>query len=138
MSIEKPPERTAAGSNPLFAQLGNDLQQGQVRLFGDQCQNLRREFLQRRNASSARLRRGTFALVPALQPLDCRTHTDIEMFGRLTARCTLLNGFDHALPQIARIAPWHRLPPIGESMRKDSLILNLLGIPPIQIGWEPL
>jgi hypothetical protein len=23
-------------------------------------------------------------------------------------------------------------------MRKDSLILNLLGIPPIQIGWEPL
>src|SRR5438874_12773413 len=109
VSIEKPPERTAAGSNPLFAQLGNDLQQGQVRLFGDQCQDLRREFLQRRNASSARLRRGTFALVPALQPLDCRTHTDIEMFGRLTARCTLLNGFDHALPQIARIAPWHRL-----------------------------
>src|SRR4029077_6995170 len=103
VSIEKPPERTAAGANPLFAQPGNDLYQGEIRLFGDQRQDPRRELLQRRNASAARLRRGTLARAPALQPLDRRTRADVEMFGRLTPRCPLRDRFDHALPQIARI-----------------------------------
>ena len=69
VSVEKPPERAAAGFNPPLAQFCNRLDQSQVRLFGNQSQNLGRELFQRRNASAARLRRGAPPLVPALQPL---------------------------------------------------------------------
>jgi hypothetical protein len=44
--IEKPPERTAAGSNPLLAQFRNGLNQGQVGLFGNHSQYARPVFFQ--------------------------------------------------------------------------------------------
>src|SRR5215216_5725770 len=139
VSVEKPPERGAAGLDSPLAQRGNRLDQGQVRLFGDQSQDLAGERFQRRNASAARLRRGAPPLAPALQPLDRRAHAHLEPFGRLASRCAGLDSVDNAFPQVARIGLRHRQSPReGESMHKDSPILNLLGIPPIQIGREPL
>ena len=69
MPLEKPRDRTLAGSNPPLAQFGDGLLQGQVRLFSHQSQDLFRASFQRRYASSARFRLTTPGLVPALQPL---------------------------------------------------------------------
>ena len=74
MSVEKTPKRAAAGFDPSLAQFCSRFYQGQVRLLGNQIQNLGRELFQRRNASAARLRRGASLLAPALQPLYCRGH----------------------------------------------------------------
>src|ERR1700742_2690844 len=49
VSLEKPPERAAAGFDPSLAQLCNDLHQSQVRLLGNQSQDLGGELFQRRN-----------------------------------------------------------------------------------------
>src|SRR5271155_3565682 len=83
VSVEKTPERAAAGSNPPLAQLRNRLYQGQVWLLRNQSQDLGRELFQRRNASATRFRRGTSRLAPALQPLYRRGHAHLETFGRL-------------------------------------------------------
>src|SRR5437764_10620003 len=40
VSVGKPPEGAAAGFDPPLAQLGDRLDQGQVRLFGNQSQDL--------------------------------------------------------------------------------------------------
>src|SRR6266849_1336248 len=69
VSLEKPRDRALAGSNPPLAQFRNGLLQGQVRLFGNEGQYLFRMPFQRRNASSARFRRATPGLVPALQQI---------------------------------------------------------------------
>ena len=68
VSVEKTPERAAAGFDPSLAQFCNRFYQGQVRPLGDQIQNLDRELFQRRNAPAARLRGGAPLLIPALQP----------------------------------------------------------------------
>src|SRR5436309_3510120 len=109
LSVEKPPERAAAGLDPPLAQLGDRLDQGQVRLFGNQSQDLGGELFQRRNASAAQLRRGAPPLAPALQPLDRRAHAHLETFGRLASRCACLHSFDNAFP--TRIGLRHRQPP---------------------------
>src|SRR5438874_3559186 len=112
LSVEKPPERAAAGLDPPLAKLGDRLDQGQVRLFGNQSQDLGGKLFQRRNASAAQLRRGAPPLPPALQPLDRRTHAHLETFGRLASRCACLHSFDNAFPQITRIGLRHRQPPL--------------------------
>src|SRR3954471_2966755 len=86
VSIEKPPERAAAGFDPPLAQHCKRLKQGQVRLLGNQSQDLVGTLFQRRRAAAARLRRGAPYLMPALQPLDRRTHAHLETFGRLAPR----------------------------------------------------
>src|SRR5271166_3260119 len=136
VSVEKAPERAPAGFNPSLAQRCNRLDQSQVRLFGNQSQNFGGELFQRRNTAAARLRRGALSFTPALQPFDRRAHAYLETFGRLAPRCACLHSFDNAFPQITRISLRHASPPEGESMHKDSPILNLFGIPPIQIGRE--
>src|SRR5712691_9536317 len=80
---EKPRKRALAGSYSSLEQLHKRLLQGQIRPLGNKSQNSFRLRFQRRYASSARLRRRTPALVPALQPFNRRTHTDVETFGRL-------------------------------------------------------
>src|SRR5437763_8633045 len=74
VSVEKPPERTAAAFDPPLAQRCNRLDQGQVRLFGTQSQDLGDGRVERRNASAAQLRRGAPPLAPALQALSRRAH----------------------------------------------------------------
>src|SRR3977135_4439844 len=86
VSIEKPPKRTAAGSNSLFAQLGQGLFQGQIRLLGNQSQYPLRKLFQWRNTSATRLWRRAPDLPPALQPSDRRTRTDLETLCRFAPR----------------------------------------------------
>lgn len=83
VAIEKTPKRATAGANPSLAQLCDGLHQSQVWLLGDQIEYLLRNRLQRRNASSTRLRRSALAFVPALHPLYRRTHAHLETFSRL-------------------------------------------------------
>src|SRR5712691_7159629 len=111
VAAEKPRKRTLAGSNAPPAQLRNRLHQREVRMCCNHSQYPRRALLQRRNASSAWLRRGAPALVPALQPSDRRTRTDLETLARLAPRRPCLHGFDHTFPQITRIGLRHRPPP---------------------------
>src|ERR1700726_435734 len=112
MSPKKPRKSAPAGSDPPLQQSHQRLLQGQIGLLSDEPQYCRRMFFQRRDASSARLRRGAPSLVPALQPFDPRTRTDAETLRSLTPRRPLLlDGFNHALPQVTGIGPWHRPPP---------------------------
>src|SRR4029077_9521433 len=112
MSSKKPRKSTLAGSDPPLQQFRQRLLQGQIGLLSDQSQYYRRMLFQRRDAPSARLRRGAPSLVPALQPFDPRTRTDAETLRSLTPRRPLvLDRFNHALPQVTRIGPWHRPPP---------------------------
>src|SRR6516165_1931621 len=69
VSVEKTPKRAAAGFDPSLAQFCSRFYQGQVRLLGNQIQNLGRELFQRRDAPAARLRGGGPLFTPALQPL---------------------------------------------------------------------
>src|SRR5215468_525662 len=86
VSLEKPRDRALTGPNPSLEQFRNDLLQRQIRLLGHQSQYLFGMFFQRRNASSAGLRRATPALDPALQPSHRRTRINIEVFCRLPPR----------------------------------------------------
>ena len=68
VSVEKTPERAAAGFDPSLAQFCNRFYQGQVRPLGDQIQNLDRELFQRRNAPRrAASGRRSSAEIPALR-----------------------------------------------------------------------
>src|ERR1700675_2636038 len=118
VSVEKPPERTAAGFDPPLAQLCNRLNQSQVRLFGNQSQNLGGELFQRRNASPARLRRSAPALAPALQPLDRRAHAHLKTFGRLAPRRTSFHSRDYSLTQVPRIRLRHGSAPKANQCTK--------------------
>src|ERR1700731_3541713 len=110
VSVEKTPERAAAGFDPSLAQFCNRFYQGQVRPLGDQIQNLDRELFQRRNAPAARLRGGAPLLIPALQPLYRRRHADLETLCCLASRRTGLHSGDNALPQVTRIGLRHPSP----------------------------
>src|SRR5262252_6018125 len=138
VSVEKTPKRAAAGFDPSLAQFCSRFYQGQVRLLGNQIQNLGRELFQRRDAPAARLRGGGPLFTPALQPLYYRRHADLETFRRLASRRAGLHSCDNARPQVTRIGLRYPSPPKGESMRKDLLIPSPMGIPPIQISREPL
>src|ERR1700730_13454620 len=110
-AIEKAPKRAAAGSNPPFAQLCDDLYQSQILLFFNQGQDLAGKLFERRSAAAARLRRGAPYVAPALCPLYRRAHAYLETFGCLVARRSRLHRFDNAFPQVTRIGLRHRQPP---------------------------
>src|SRR3981189_3136490 len=111
VSIEKTPKRTAAGSNSLFAQLGQGLFQGQIRLLGNQSQYPLRKLFQWRNTSATRLWRRAPDLPPALQPSDRRTRTDLETLCRFAPRSPRFHSLDHSLTQVPRIRSRHRPAP---------------------------
>src|SRR5262249_2807185 len=112
VSPTKPRKSSRAGSDPPLHQFRQRLLQGQIGLLSDESQYHRGMLVQRRYASSARLRRGAPSLVPALQPFDPRTRTDAETLRCLPPRHPLvLDGFNHTLPQVTGIGPWHGPPP---------------------------
>jgi hypothetical protein len=86
-------------------------------LFGNESQYLFRMPFQRRNASTARFRRATPGLVPALQPSHRRTRA------KLSAAMHCFYGFDHAPPQFSRIRHRHRSRP-GPSGRQSQIPLS--------------
>src|ERR1043166_3434976 len=112
VSPKKPRKCTLAGSDPPLQQFRHGLLQDPIGVFRDQFQYYRSMLFQRRDAASARLRRGAPSLVPALQPFDPRTRTDAKTLRSLTPRRPLvLDRSNHAFPQITRIGPWHGPPP---------------------------
>jgi hypothetical protein len=94
--VKKTRERAAACSNPTSSELRSSLFQGQVRLLRNHRQNIFRPPFQWRNAATAWLRCGAPTLIPALHPLDYRTHTDAKMVGGLMPRCACFNHLDNA------------------------------------------
>src|ERR1700730_6635522 len=127
---EKTRKRALAGSNSSLEQLHKRLFQSQIRPLGNERQNPLRVSFQWRYTSSARLRRRTLALVPALQPFDRRTHADVETLGRLVPRRALdFNRFDHALPQVTRIGLCHRPPPKNRPPPKRRINAQRLAHP---------
>src|SRR5215475_10165999 len=111
VTVEKTPERTAAGSNSPLAQLCKRLHQGQVWMLSNHSQNLGCELFEWRNASAARLRSGAVIVPPALHPLDRRCRAHLEAFGRLAPRRARSHGLDNAFPQVTRIVFRYRPPP---------------------------
>src|SRR5690348_11646590 len=135
---EKAINRALAGSNTPLAQFRHGFIQRQVRSFHHQGQDPLRMLLQRRNTPAMRLRRATPGLLPPLHPSHGRTYADFEPVRRFVPRCAAFHRLNHAFPQVAGIGLRHRNLPQGESMREESPIPNLLGIPPIHISREPL
>src|ERR1700758_4472324 len=121
VTIEKSPERAAAGSNSPLAQLCKRLHQGQVWMLSNHRQNLGRELFEWRNASAARLPNGAVIVSPALHPLDRRCYAHLEAFGRLAPRRARSYGLDNAFPQVTRIGLRHRLPPPARRINAHSL-----------------
>src|ERR1700747_1605180 len=121
VTVEKAPERAAAGSNSPLAQLCKHLHQGQVWMLSNHSQNLARELFEWRNASAAWLRSGAVIVPPALQPLDRRCYAHLETFGRLAPRRARSHGLDNAFPQITRIGLRHRPPPPARRINAKSL-----------------
>src|ERR1700747_3024480 len=121
VTVEKTPERAAAGSNSPLAQLYKRLHQGQVWMLSNHSQNLGCELFEWRNASAARLRSGAVIIPPALHPLDRRCCAHLEAFGRLAPRRARSHGLDNAFPQITRIGLRHRQPPPARRINAQSL-----------------
>src|SRR5215510_11393621 len=139
VTVEKTPERTAAGSNSPLAQLCKRLHQGQVWMLSNHSQNLGCELFEWRNASAARLRSGAVIVPPALHPLDRRCRAPLEAIGRLAPLRARSHGLDNAFPQVTRIGLRHRQPPPARRINaRVSIIANRLGIPQIQIGRKLL
>src|SRR3984893_5351536 len=111
MSLEEPPNPSAAAGDSSLAHRGHDLIQRQIRLLGDQRQQPFRVLLQWRLAPSARLRFDGSSIVPAPPPSHRRTWAQPEVLSRLARGCPGFDCFDHAFTQVLRIWLRHRSGP---------------------------
>jgi hypothetical protein len=111
VSIEKNARASCGCTNPPLAPHRNGLYQSPVGLFGNHRQYLRRELVQRRNASSARLCCGASGLAPVLHPLDRRARAHLVKFRSLPPRRTHLHRFHSAFSQLAGTGLRHRPTP---------------------------
>jgi hypothetical protein len=103
MTLEEPPQGAPASANSPFAQFCEQFHEGGVRLFFNEPQYQCRVFVERGGAPSARLRRHTAGIAPALPPFNHGAHGNPEKFGRLVSRRSGRNRLDHALAQISGI-----------------------------------
>jgi hypothetical protein len=127
--LKKARQRAAAGSNAIPSELCSSFFQGQVRLVRNYRDYAFRLVFEWRNTAAARLRRGAPTFIPALHPLDDRTHTHAKMLSGFMPGCACFNQLDKALTQVTGVRLWHRYPRVRESMLKQSPIHSLLGIP---------
>src|SRR5262249_42727888 len=75
-------------------------------------------------------------LAKALHPADCRTGTDLKLFGRFASRSSRLHEVNYANPQLTRIRSPHCLA-LWRINALESLIRRSLGIP-IHSGRDAL
>ena len=136
--VKKARQRAAAGSNALPSEFCSSFFQGQVRLTGNYRQYPFRLVFEWGNAAAARLRRGAPTFIPALHPLDDRTHTQSKMLGGFMPRSACFNHLDNALTQVTGVRLWHRYPPRSRINAETITHSWPFGNPPIQIGREPL
>jgi len=136
--VKKARQRAAAGSNAIPSELCSGFFQGQVRLLRNHRHYAFRLLFQRRNAAAAWPRHGAPTFIPALHPLDDRTHTDTKMLGGFVPGCACFNHLDNAFTQITGVRFWHRYPPRSRINAETITHSQPFGNPPIQIGREAL
>ena len=129
VSIKETLESAPTAGDALFSHGGENLLEGQIRLFGNQSQDPVRVLFQWRNTPAAPFRRRAPCLTPALAPSNYRTNADLEDLGYLPPRRSAFNRFNRTLTQVRGIRPRHRFSSPGKS------------ISPIRLGdsgWESL
>src|SRR6476619_3549732 len=131
-------ESAPTAGDALFSHDGENLLEGQIRLFGNQSQDPVRVLFQWRNTPAAPFRRRASCLTPALAPSNYRTNAHLEHLGYLPPRPSAFDRFNRTLTQVRGIRPRHRFSSPGESISPDSPRRQRLGIPPIQCRREML
>jgi len=114
----------------------NHLIEREVPSRADQGEDLRRIFLQWRSASSAPHGFAGSIIAKALHPANRRTGANLELFGRVTSRCSSFHEVNDAHSQLHRIRSMHWQAP-RRINALDSLIRGVLGIP-IHSAWDAL
>ena len=136
MASKEARQRAEARRDTSLAQYRDELIQCKIRLLADKGEDLLRMLLQRRRAPSTGHWLGRPIFAKALQPADCGTRADLEVFGSITSGSSCLDELDHANSQVPRIRSPHR-----SALRRinalDSLRRRVLGIP-IHSGWDAL
>ena len=138
VSIKETLESAPTAGDALFSHDGENLLEGQIRLFGNQSQDPVRVLFQWRNTPAAPFRRRASCLTPALAPSNYRTNAHLEDLGYLPPRRSAFDRFNRTLTQVRGIRPRHRFSSPGESISPDSPRRQRLGIPPIQCRREML
>ena len=136
VSIKETLESAPTAGNALFSHGGENLLEGQIRLFGNQSQDPVRVLFQWRNTPAAPFRRRASCLTPALAPSNYRANAHLEDLGYLPPRRSAFNRFNRTLTQVRGIRPRHRFSSPGKSISPDSPRRQRLGIPPIQCRRE--
>src|SRR5262245_46152286 len=108
VSIKETLERAPTAGDALFSHGGENLLEGQIRLFGNQSQDPVRVLFQWRNTPAARFRRRAPCLTPALAPSNYRTNAHLEDLGYLPPRRSAFNRFNRTLTQVRGIRTRHR------------------------------
>src|SRR5262245_36370800 len=108
VSIKETLESAPTAGDALFSHGGENLLEGQIRLFGNQSQDPVRVLFQWRNTPAARFRRRAPCLTPALAPSNYRTNAHLEDLGYLPPRRSAFNRFNRTLTQVRGIRPRHR------------------------------
>src|SRR6476646_7562562 len=108
VSIKETLESAPTAGDALFSHGGENLLEGQIRLFGNQSQDPIRVLFQWRNAPAAPFRRRAPCLTPALAPSNYRTNAHLEDLGYLPPRRSAFNRFNRTLTQVRGIRPRHR------------------------------
>ena len=129
VSIKETLESAPTAGDALFSHGGENLLEGQIRLFGNQSQDPVRVLFQWRNTPAAPFRRRAPCLTPALAPSNYRTNADLEDLGYLPPRRSAFNRFNRTLTQVRGIRPRHRFSSPGESISPDLPWRQRLGIP---------
>jgi hypothetical protein len=120
VSIKETLESAPTAGDALFNHGGENLLEGQIRLFGNQSQDPVRMLFQWRNTPAAPFRRRAPCLTPALAPSNYRTNAHLEDLGYLSPRRSAFNRFNRTLTQVHGIRPRHRISSPGESISPDS------------------
>ena len=129
VSIKETLESAPTAGDALFSHGGENLLEGQIRLFGNQSQDPVRVLFQWRNTPAAPFRRRAPCLTPALAPSNYRTNAHLEDLGYLPPRRSAFNRFNRTLTQVRGIRPRHRFSSPGKSISPDSPRRQRLGIP---------
>ena len=103
VSIKETLESAPTAGDALFSHGGDNLLEGQIRLFGNHSQDPVRVLFQWRNTPAAPFRRRAPCLTPALAPSNYRTNAHLEFLGYLPPRPSAFDRFNRTLTQVRGI-----------------------------------
>src|SRR4029434_1285553 len=109
MASKKSRQRASAPWNAPLVPCTNAPVQSEIWSLADESADLLRIPLQRRSAPSTPHWFGSPVRAKALHPADCRTGTDLNLFGRFTSQSSRLHEVNYANRQLTRIRSPHWL-----------------------------